>query len=142
MKYIKKIVNDIIDDYRTNDPFVLSKKMGIRLYYTDLGNIKGFFKVILGVKWIALNDEMSDFMTKLVLAHELGHAILHSENYSNIIEMRDNFLYSSSIIEKEANKFAAYLLINENLQDSDFYDTIESAYEEEIFRKLYSLSLE
>ena len=52
-------------------------------------------------------------MTKVVLAHELGHAILHRRE--NCCFMAHHTLLLTSKIEKEANLFAAHLLITDEL---------------------------
>ena len=49
---------------------------------------------------------------KMVMAHELGHAILHTKQ--NCYFIRNKTLLLNSKIEKEANIFAATLLISED----------------------------
>ena len=43
-------------------------------------------------------------------------------------------------LPKEANQFAAYLLFNEDVDDTQYHP--KNTYEENIFRNLYNLSLE
>ena len=50
-------------------------------------------------------------MERHVLAHELGHAILHSN--TNITYLESNTFYSKEKIEIAANTFAAELLIED-----------------------------
>lgn len=141
MKEIKEIVYDIVDTYRTRDPHIIAKKYGINIMYKEMGEIRGFFREIDGKSFIALNENLSEFMTKMVLAHELGHYFLHKDHYDELIDIRDNFLGYASRMEKEANKFAAYLIIDkENLQNFDF--EMEEEYEKIIFQNLSSLILE
>ncbi|MEW8956389.1 ImmA/IrrE family metallo-endopeptidase, partial [Clostridium sp.] len=45
--------------------------------------------------------------------HELGHAILHED--SNTPFLRNNTFYSINKLERQANMFAAYLLINSDI---------------------------
>ena len=48
--------------------------------YADLGNLKGYYKHPRGRKVIAINFLLSKFAQTIVIAHELGHAILHSSS--------------------------------------------------------------
>jgi len=60
------------------------------------------------------------YSQRIVLAHELGHAILHSSE--PIYFIREYTLFPIGPYEHEANKFAAELLI-------DDYDLKEMRYE-------------
>lgn len=137
MKEIKTLVEEIVNNCRSRDPRVIAKKYNIEIMYTDLGNTKGFYKNILGNKFIAINENLSEFLTIMVLSHELGHAFLHEED--DFIDIRDNMLLASNILEKEANLFAAYLLVGENEDSKVFYT--ESTYEEKIYRDLMNLAM-
>nr|WP_244951909.1 ImmA/IrrE family metallo-endopeptidase [Streptobacillus felis] len=125
----------MVETYRTNDPYIIAKKANIEVLYRDLGNIKGFFKKIGDRKFIAINEELSEFMEKMVLSHELGHAFLHGDD---AIEFKENFINASSYLEKEANTFAAYLLFGYINGEEDVY-YINDMEEEKIFRYLKSL---
>ena len=60
---------------------------------------------------------MSYTMNRFVLAHELGHAVLHNDNGSKFF-IDEYTCFAPGKFELEANKFAANLLINEkNLKD-------------------------
>ncbi|WP_066901188.1 ImmA/IrrE family metallo-endopeptidase [Streptobacillus notomytis] len=132
---IKEIVEEVVDTCRTNDPISIAKKYNIEVLYRDLGNIKGFFKKINNVKFIAINDNLSEFMEKMVLAHELGHAFLHNDD---AIEFKENFINASSFLEKEANTFAAYLLFGYLNEEELEYFMINDE-EERIYRYLKGL---
>ncbi len=139
-KTIKEKVSIIVNTYKTRNPKDLAKKNSITVMYRDLGEIKGFFRDILGKKFIAINENMSEFMINMILAHELGHYFLHSEDHDNLVDIKDTFLNFDSIYEKEANQFAAYLLFSEDTDNRKYYP--KNSYEENIFRNLYNLSLE
>lgn len=62
-------------------------------------------------------------MERHVLAHELGHAILHPK--TNITYLESNTFYSKEKIEIAANTFAAELLIEDSLFDEYKHHTIE-----------------
>ena len=52
-------------------------------------------------------------MFKVVVAHELGHALLHRKE--NCAFIKSKTLLLTSGIEREANQFAAYLLISDDM---------------------------
>ena len=52
-------------------------------------------------------------MERHVLAHELGHAILHPK--TNITYLESNTFYSKEKFEIAANTFAAELLIEDSM---------------------------
>ena len=91
--------------------------------YVDLGNLKGYYKHPRGRKIIVINSLLSKFAQTIVIAHELGHAILHSS--STVALMHKHILQYSSTMENEANKFAAELLLNryntDNTEYCDYY---------------------
>lgn len=64
-------------------------------------------------RYIFLNQNLSEEELQLVMAHELGHAILHRKE--NCYFIRNKTFLSTARIEKEANTFAAELLIPDSL---------------------------
>ena len=103
---IKQRVLNLIARHRTRNPFKLARALNIEIIYQDL---RGFFKKILRRKYIFINSELSEFDQKLVCAHELGHAILHSSNRIQFLIDNTKILRKSKI-EDEANLFASWLL--------------------------------
>ncbi len=53
---------------------------------------------------------MDEAIQKLVVAHELGHALLHSDIEIGFI--RENTMMNTAVYERQANEFAAELLID------------------------------
>ena len=109
MSRIKNIVDDLVIKYDTRNPYELCDLLSIPILYNNLGNIKGLFQNVQGSPVIHLNNYLSEDELKPVLAHELGHALLHC--------ITDKY-------ENEANRFAAHLLID----DKDL-NTFSSGYE-------------
>ena len=123
-KNIKLRVKNLIKKYGTTDPYKLCHRMGIVIEYKNLGStIKGYFTQNKGIMYIVLNTAFSEFAQKIILAHELGHAVLHSDQKTSL--MKTHFLHYSNSLENEANKFAAELLINaydnDNIEYCDYY---------------------
>ena len=64
--------------------------------------------------FIYLNESLSEFETLWVAAHELGHHVIHPELARQSKRILETSLYDMSTrTEKEANLFAAELLIDE-----------------------------
>ena len=68
---IRLRIKNLIKKYNTSDPAILC-------IYDDLGDLKGYYKHPQGRKVIVVNSLLSKFAQIIVLARELGHAILHS----------------------------------------------------------------
>lgn len=119
---VKLRVLNLIAKHRTRNPFKLARALNIEIIYQDLGEVRGFFKKILRRKYIFINNELSEFDKKLVCAHELGHAILHSSNRIQFLIDNTKILKRSKI-EDEANLFASWLLFPENDIEFEFKET-------------------
>lgn len=125
---ISKRVKNLVSTYNTRDPLRIAKLKGIDVEFYDLGEIKGCYKKILGNKFIGINDTMDEFSTLITLAHELGHdVLLHSTKQIQL--MKDYVLLpKDNIIEIQANKFVAELLLHEGanydhiLKSNNFID--------------------
>ena len=121
---IKLRVLNLIARHRTRSPFKLARALNIEIIYQNLGEVRGFFKKILRRKYIFINSELSEFDQKLVCAHELGHAVLHSSNRIQFLIDNTKILRKSKI-EDEANLFASYLLFpdDEIFEEFEFKET-------------------
>ena len=130
-------VKNLVKKYNTRDPFKIAKYENINIMFEQLGNLKGYYRKILGRKFIVVNYEMDEFSQLIIVSHELGHALLHSTK--GIKFMREHtLLYNSSIIEMQADKFAAELIIHDNMNYEHFL--IENCIlDEKIHKMLFEL---
>lgn len=113
--YIRDIVNSICCKYDTRDPFELADCLGIRINYCELGSIRGFFVLKNRIKQVFLNYNLSDYEKRFVLAHEIGHSLLHPEQNTMFLQ---NTFFSANRLEIEANRFAIELLMSdEDIQE-------------------------
>ena len=108
---IKKRVLSLVSQYHTQDPVELAESLNILVLFEDLGQIGGYYNPAYRQKMIHINDRLSDPMRKFTAAHELGHALLHS--HMNTPFLRTNTCFSVDAFERQANIFAAYLLISD-----------------------------
>lgn len=74
----------------------------------ELGSICGFYTYQQRSKIILINSDLSDLHKQFVLAHEIGHALLHTKVNCAFIKSRTSFKHK--IYEKEANFFGANIL--------------------------------
>lgn len=120
-KYIK-------NKFKTNDPnTIISKLSRIEIGKTSI-NPRVFKAQAINYEHyisILLNENYQGISRKFLLAHELGHAILHKEliNYMGSIPKSKQELTN----EYEANLFAVSLLLDESKLNVNFSDL--TAYE-------------
>lgn len=112
--------------YRTNDPYMLAKYLGIEVSYKHFGNLKGMYTRVNRCSYIFLHDELDEATKRVVLMHEIGHDFFHKD----LAEMglKEFSLYDmTSKPEMEANIFAANMLIS----DEDIMFFAEQGYTSE-----------
>lgn len=116
---IKRIVYNLCDKHNTRDPFQIADSLGV-LYQIGAIGCDGCYMFLKNHRYIFLNQNLSESELILVMAHELGHAILHRKE--NCYFIRNKTFLSVSKIENEANTFAAELLIPDSLilENPDF----------------------
>ena len=119
---IKLRVKNLEKKYGTRDPYKLCKRLKINIIYMDLGEIKGIYKKVVTNKFIVINENLDKFCQKVVLAHELGHAILHHSKEIQALKDYDLFLRYTNQIEIEANTFAAELLIDDTFDNDEYIE--------------------
>lgn len=102
--------------YGTNNPFVIADYLNIEVFFYPLGRISGYYKYLKRHKCIYINSELDDNFSKVVMAYELGHAVLHPKE--NCAFMSSHTLLLTSKIERQANLFAAHLLITDDMMQN------------------------
>ena len=105
--------------YDEDDPVRLAKAMGIIVSYEPMGRepsaCKGFFMIQSRKKLIMINSDLPKVVQRIILAHELGHAVLHRRELSALKAFHDFSLYDSTArFEYEANLFAAEYLLDDD----------------------------
>jgi len=111
--------------YGISDPIKLCKAMGIIVNFVPLGkdedSIKGFFIYQNRMSVITINSDLPEVIQRIIAAHELGHAVLHKKR--GACAFHEVALFDDSIVcEKEANFFAAELL----LEDDEVFDNLNN----------------
>lgn len=132
--HIIETVEKLIKKYNTRDPYELCNLLGIKIHYYDMQKkLKGFFYYQSRQKNIVIDSNVNDILERILIAHELGHAILHTK-----IAMMRGFqemevFEGSSVEEDEANFFAAELLLEDQavlecLSEHAFFETAKILY--------------
>ncbi len=119
---IKRRVKNLEKKYGTRNPYKLCEFLNIEVIYMDLGNLKGIFKKVITNNFIVINENLDEFCQKVVLAHELGHAILHNSKDIQTLKDYDLFPKYSNRLEVEANTFAAELLIDDDFDNDEYIE--------------------
>lgn len=129
---IKSTVNQLVKKYGTNDPFKIAKFMGIIVVFEPLGNALGYYNKHFRVPIIHINQDADRKSQFFIAAHELGHAVQHSDISTSFL--KKHTLFSTDKLEIEANTFAVELLLPDELfEDQNIYScfTIYDAIKEQ-----------
>lgn len=118
MDYINREVKRIKNKYDEPDPYRLCHAMGILLLYESMGTYegacKGFFLMQSRKKSITINSDLPEHLQRIILAHEIGHAVLHRKA-TGVKAFHDFALFDeTSLYEYEANIFAAEYLMDDS----------------------------
>ena len=109
--------------YNTRNPFELARYLNVQVVSGDMGSRAGCYMFLKNHKCIFLNDNLDENEKMLVMAHELGHAIMHRKE--NCYFIRNKTFLLTSTNEIEANKFAMELLISDEFLTEHSRYTIE-----------------
>ncbi len=113
---ISRRVLELRKRYGESDPVRLCGSMEILLLYHPLGKgkqaIKGFFLECSRIPTITINADLPEMIRRVILAHEIGHAVLHRKE--GIRAFHEIGLWDQTDrMEREANLFAAELLLED-----------------------------
>lgn len=123
--YIKDKVAYYVQKCGTRDPFRIADQLGVLIQIGDIGDCSGCYMFLKNHRYIFLNQNLTDQEARMVLAHELGHAILHRKQSCYFLREKTLLLPG---IEREANLFASELLIpDEEIKEHRDYSTEQLA---------------
>ena len=111
MKKIKEIVKNLIKKHKTRSPFKICNNLKITVIFSsELPNkVNGLYLNSTDYgKIILINSSLKECKRDKVCAHELGHAILHSN--INSINYHQNFDGNLAKLEMEADMFSFFLI--------------------------------
>jgi len=116
MKWIIKKAEEIRKKYGTDDLEELAEKLGAEVVEEKLGRIikEAYFK---DLKVIVIDPDLHPYKKRHLIAHALAHHLFHQKRKANyFLDDKDDFTNRLKVREKEreAEVFAAYLLIPED----------------------------
>ena len=109
-KEIKNLAEDLRENYNTRNPFELADKFGIKVLISKVlpADKKAYTIKSDNYPTIIIVNGRYEYKSQMVLcAHELGHALLHSDAVNNFAVTSKNAFKN---VEYEANLFAVSLL--------------------------------
>ena len=110
---MNNITDELAGKYGTLDPFELAEKMDINVFFRPLAGIGGYYMLLKnGVKLVVIDSFLPRHLQKFVMAHEIGHALLHPEKYALMLTTS---LYATDRQEVEADRFAVELLLSDSM---------------------------
>lgn len=125
MERIKRKTEEIISLYRTAEPDEICEKMDIMIIDSDLpDSVNGFTVKLLEKRFIVINNSLTDYKRRVTVAHELGHIVIHGD--TNSVNLSCNTGFCVSKYEREADCFAAYLLLYAEMSSFDGYESVTS----------------
>lgn len=113
MEYIKEMVDKYKRRFKSTDPFYIAEELNCIIIETPMHkDTRGFYQYFQRNKIIYINKNLLDEEKRVVCAHELGHAILHT--HDNLYFIKNYTLFEKNKYEIAANYFAAELLITDD----------------------------
>lgn len=110
MKYINEIVETLVEEFNTRDPFALCEALGFLVYTAPLPeSMNGFYFSPGGYGMICIREGLGRPLDRITCAHELGHALLHPS--LNFVFMEKWTQMEVKKYEREADYFCACLLL-------------------------------
>lgn len=107
-QFILKKLKQTLTKTHSNNLLDIAKANQITVLYYPLGSTYGFYSYMKKNKVILINNELTEIQQKFVLAHEIGHALLHTKVNCAFISQKTYL--KADRYEIEANYFGAQLL--------------------------------
>lgn len=110
--WIDEIIDGLVEEVGSNNIDDIINYLGIKIIKDDKNNIllknsdAFYIRSDQGIETILIRDDLPDVFERYVIAHEIGHAILHVD----IADAAYNKFTIKNKLEKEADYFAVKLL--------------------------------
>lgn len=113
LSWIDKYIDGVVDYCDSKDIFDIYNTVNINIKRVDKkdpilqGNDSLYIRNYFGIEIVFIRDDLHHRYEKFILAHELGHAILHTEITTAAY---NNKLINKGKLERQADYFALQLL--------------------------------
>lgn len=126
------------------DVHLVAQQHHIKLVpYTFIGEISGVLVEKEGIFTIGYNNSHGTNRQRFTIAHELGHYFLKHQRQGFFVDEKPNILYRDTASstgeyaqEREANAFAAALLMPRNFVERYIFDTRLDLLDDDVLEKL------
>lgn len=121
---ISQEVEQLVNTYNTNNVREIAEYLNIAIEYQDFRAKTLDSRLIIndGAGYIFIRPDLDSAYKNFLIAHELGHYILHYDENISFNFLRR--IYKTRL-EKEANTFACFLLICDEYDNIKTCDNIE-----------------
>ena len=110
-KQIERLVSYYTEIFHTTDPLAIAQRLNIIVQFGDLGEYSGCYMFLKNHRCIMISEQLEGPERLFVLAHELGHALLHRKQDCYFLR---GHTYLNSRLEREANYFASLMVISDD----------------------------
>lgn len=110
---IKKKAESLVRKHQTRNPFEIIRGLNVILVFVPLVGVRGFYQYFQRNNIIYIDENLPSHEQILVCAHELGHMFLHKTENAIFMDSRTQF--NTQKYEKEANAFAMYMLVGDDV---------------------------
>ncbi len=112
-EYIHRRAEDVVKRAGSREPLRVAEALGVEIYWNgELSGLLGFYTVVKRKRAIVLNNRLPEVMIRMVVAHEIGHDVLHRAEAKQGVMQEFALFDMKSKLEYEANVFAAHLLLD------------------------------
>ncbi|MCK9457450.1 MAG: ImmA/IrrE family metallo-endopeptidase [Candidatus Ozemobacteraceae bacterium] len=111
---IYKKATALINKHKTRNSAKIAENLGIKIYYrSNFTDLLGMYTVVQRQRCIFLNNNLGYEDSQIVIAHEIGHDLIHRRMAQNSGHKEFMLFDLNSRPEYEANAFAAHILLDE-----------------------------
>ena len=116
---IKKRAEALVRKHQSRNPFEIIRGLNVILVFAPLVGVRGFYQYFQRNNIIYIDENLPKQDQTFVCAHELGHMLLHKKSNAIFMDTRTHF--NTHKYELEADSFAMYLLIGDEML-SEYHD--------------------
>lgn len=113
-RVIEEEADRLIEQCGSREPCDLAEAAGVRVRFKELGRLRGFYLRIGDDRYITVNAALGEQERRLIVAHELGHDLLHQAQAECHALLEYARATGGDRTEYEANIFAAAVLISDS----------------------------